>query len=187
MDDGQLKPPLSGAEENSGKTGLDDRLFYLLRTKIHPRPLELLIAVFSTTGSYGFFWLGLAAVFWLAGTEQTPGIFALMPVVLYPTLLINYLIKLALGRQRPQKDDEILKPLVKVPSSLSFPSSHAAMSFAAAVFMTYFHRELWPLFFGLAFLMSWSRVYVGVHYPSDVVAGTVVGLIMGGIILWILT
>lgn len=164
---------------------IDERVFKFLRTKGHPRPLELLIMGFSMSGNFGLFWLVLALVFWLSGTEDAAGIFVLMPLFLYTTLLINFIIKVVLNRQRPVHEEENLRPLVGVPSSKSFPSSHAAMSFAAAIFLTHFHPELWPLFFGLALLMSWSRIYVGVHYPSDVIAGTAVGLLMGWIILWL--
>lgn len=164
----------------------DHRVFVALRTRVHPRILELPLAAFSITGNYGLFWLGFAAVFWLSGA-QFIGFFLFMPLVLYSTLLVNFIIKVIMRRERPRHAEEGLQPLVGVPSSMSFPSSHAAMSFASAVFMTYFYQSLWPLFFGLAFVMSWSRVYVGVHYPSDVLAGTVVGLIMGGLILWLIT
>lgn len=164
---------------------IDERVFTFLRTKGHPRPLELLIMGFSMSGNFGLFWLVMALVFWLSGTEEVAGIFVLMPLFLYATLLINFIIKVVLNRQRPVHEEENLRPLVGVPSSKSFPSSHTAMSFAAAIFLTHFHPELWPLFFGLALLMSWSRIYVGVHYPSDVIAGTAVGLLMGWIILWL--
>ena len=89
-------------------------------------------------------------------------------------------------KERPALDDPALAPLVGVPSSKSFPSSHTAMSFAAACFFSYLHPQLWPLFFGLALLISWSRVYVGVHFPSDVLAGMAVGLVMGGFWMWFL-
>mgnify|MGYP001795780194 CR=1 FL=1 len=97
---------------------------------------------------------------------------------------MNNIIKVSLKRERPAMDSPALAPLVGVPSSKSFPSSHAAMSFAAAVIFTYHYPSLWLLFFGLALLISWTRVYVGVHFPSDVLAGTVVGLLMGGV--WVL-
>ncbi|MBE0429054.1 MAG: phosphatase PAP2 family protein [Thermoleophilia bacterium] len=176
-----------GPGKDGEKGGLDARVFRAMRTRVHPRPLELAVIAFTVTGNYGLFWLGLSAAFWQLVEDSPPGIFVIMPLFLYLTLLANYIIKAALGRRRPAPAGEELKPLVGVPSSRSFPSSHAAMSFAAAIFMTFIHPGLWPLFLGLALAMSWSRVYVGVHYPSDVLAGTLVGLIMGGAILWLIT
>lgn len=168
-------------------TRIDEQIFTAIRTKGHPRFLEYVVMVFSMTGNFGVFWLLFAAGFWVFNQEHTIGIMVLMPFVVYPTLLVNFIIKVALRRERPVHTEANLRPLVGVPSSRSFPSSHAAMSFAAAVFMTNFHPSLWPLFFGVALVMAWSRVYVGVHYPSDVLAGTVVGLIMGWLILRLMT
>lgn len=186
-----MSSPSSGAapgrQDRSAGAGWDARIFRVLRTRGHLQPLEAILTVFSVTGNYGFFWLGLAAAFWLSGVEDGPGIIVTMPFYLYITLLLNFTVKVTLHRQRPKPDGELLAPLVKVPTSLSFPSSHAAMSFAAAIILTYFQTALWPLFFGLALVMSWSRVYVGVHYPSDVLAGTAVGLATGGALLWLTT
>lgn len=140
--------------------------------------------VFSTSGNWGLFWVGLAVVFWLGGATRGRALIIFLPVFIYLTLFINFIIKVILQRQRPLNDDPSLRPLVGVPSSKSFPSSHAAMSFVAAIVLTFFYPLLFVLFFGLASLMSWSRVYVGVHYPSDVLAGTVVGLAAGALALW---
>jgi undecaprenyl-diphosphatase len=161
------------------RPGFDRRLFVALRTKGHSRPLEVMLTALSQSGNWGLIWLALAVVFFAAGTDNGRAGLVFMPVTVYLTLAVNYGIKVALKRERPIASEPELRPLVGVPSSKSFPSSHAAMSFAAAVVFTYFHTALWPLFFGLALVISWTRVYVGVHYPSDVIAGTMVGLIMG--------
>ena len=166
--------------------GLDERLFVALRTRWHPRPLERALVLLSMTGNWGLFWVGLAALIWLlrwswgTGFAMAAAVFIFLVPLVYITLGVNYLVKVMLHRERPDPGNEELRPLVRVPSSLSFPSSHAAMSFAAAGVLTYFYPQLFALFYGLALVMSWSRVYVGVHYPSDVVAGTAIGLIMGG-------
>lgn len=161
--------------------GLDWRLFVALRTHCHTRFVELPVIVFSTTGNWGFFWVGLAAALWLAGAGGGRALFQFTIILVYATLIFNYGIKVALKRERPAFDEPRLAPLVGTPSSKSFPSSHSAMSFAAACAFTWYHPQFWPLFFGLALAMSWSRVYVGVHFPSDVLAGTAVGLAAGAV------
>lgn len=175
--------PQAGPEPKGGpgKEGLDGRLFVALRTRAHPRPLELAVIVLSTTGNWGLFWVGLGLVFWAGGFLAGPRHFIYLLLVIYITLIINYAVKTALRRERPVPGDPSLGPLVGTPSSKSFPSSHAAMSFAAACALAWLYTPLWPLYFGVAFVMSWSRVYVGVHYPSDVLAGTGLGLVMGAV------
>ncbi len=165
---------------------LDRRLFVALRTRGHWRPLQSALVVLTQAGNWGLLWIELAVIFWLAGAPHRGSLVAATIAFVYLTLILNFAIKLALRRRRPVNADPALKPLVRVPSSMSFPSSHAAMSFAAAgVFARYFPL-FFPLFYGLALIMSLSRIYVGVHYPSDVLAGAVVGLAAGGAALVLL-
>jgi decaprenylphosphoryl-5-phosphoribose phosphatase len=91
-------------------------------------------------------------------------------------IVVNYGIKLAVRRPRPVLDG--LPPLGGAPSSLSFPSAHALSSFAVATAM--FRVD--PATAGalvVALLLSLGRPYLGMHYPSDVVAGAILGLLLG--------
>ena len=95
-------------------------------------------------------------------------------------IVINFGIKLIFRRPRPQLDG--LPPLGGAPSSLSFPSAHATASFTAATVATRISPDLAPVLYGLATLMALTRPYLGMHYPSVVLAGAGLGLGFGLVI-----
>jgi undecaprenyl-diphosphatase len=87
--------------------------------------------------------------------------------------------------ERPSSRYAEPRPLVHAPLDGSFPSGHAATSFAAATMLT-FARPRWaPAFFLLALAIGFSRVYVGVHYPLDVVGGAALGILVATALRWL--
>lgn len=93
--------------------------------------------------------------------------------------LLSDALKQVFARPRPPVADPELEPLVALPGSFSFPSGHAATAFAAAAAVGFVAPRLrWPLL-ALAALVALSRVYLGVHYPLDVLAGAALGLALG--------
>ncbi|MDH6603415.1 undecaprenyl-diphosphatase [Bacilli bacterium PM5-9] len=106
--------------------------------------------------------------------------------VFIPTYLISFIIndviiKNIIQRPRPFMVHDFIKPLVEMPSSYSMPSGHSASSFVAATLLAYYFPKYKVLFYILACLIAFSRVYVGVHFFSDVVLGALVGFIIGKI------
>lgn len=90
--------------------------------------------------------------------------------------ILNAIIGYFVGRSRPFVDHAIHPLIVKAASSKSFPSDHAALSFALASILAFFYPKWSIVFFIIAFLISISRVFVGVHYPLDVIAGACIGI-----------
>lgn len=99
--------------------------------------------------------------------------------------LVVALLKETVDRPRPAHADPSIDTVVGTPGSPSFPSGHTATAFAAAAVVGAFYPRLrWPLY-GLAALVGFSRIYLGVHFTLDVVAGAILGLSIGLGIVWV--
>ena len=122
----------------------------------------------SYVGAYGAVWLAIAAV--VALTLRRPQIFLWTLIADGVAELIADGLKAAIPRARPH-----VHALVTRPHTHSFPSAHAATSFACATVLALAVPKLRLPLVVLAAAIAWSRVYVGVHYPLDVVAGAVLG------------
>lgn len=154
---------------------LDERLLRLARTLGHTPAAERSVARFSKLGQHAGIWLAIGVLGggldaerrseWRRATATVAGVYAL-----------NTAIKQVVGRRRPVLPD--LPALTGTPTALSFPSAHASTSFAGAVVYSRLGLPATPLF-ALATGLTLSRVYLGVHYPSDVVAGAVLGIALG--------
>jgi len=130
----------------------------------------------GTAGEWGAVWV----VIGLAGAAADPGRRArwLRAAPIAPAGVgLNFLVKVAAKRERPRL--RRLPPLATAPTALSFPSAHATASVAAAVAMGRVQpRARLPLY-ALAVAMCLTRPYLGMHYPSDVLAGAALGAALG--------
>ena len=104
--------------------------------------------------------------------QRRPIIFPLVVSAYFLAAAVSDVLKVSIDRQRPGGET-----LVPLPTSHSFPSGHAATSFACAATLARFvSRRGQIMLYVLAAAIAYSRVYVGVHYPLDVVAGAAIGL-----------
>lgn len=95
-------------------------------------------------------------------------------------VVVNYAVKLAIGRERPILEDH--PPLARAPSKLSFPSAHSTSSMAAATALGRVEPRTRVPLYVLATAICVGRPYLGMHYPSDVIAGAAFGIVLGGLV-----
>lgn len=139
-------------------------------------------------GNAGWFWIALSILLLLPKKTRKLGIAGLIALAI-GALITNVALKNLVARTRPYEVVEGLTLLVGKQSDFSFPSGHSCASFAAAT--AYYkmapkgHRKWGVLALVLAGLIAFSRLYVGVHYPTDVIAGIAIGVI-SGILAWMI-
>lgn len=152
---------------------LDERLLRFARTRGHgDRRVERAVAGFSRLGEHGGVWLAIGAIGYALDRPRAARWGRALGIVA-GTYALNTGVKLAVRRRRPELPG--LPPLTSTPTRLSFPSAHASTSFAAAGLYSQLGLSARGLY-ALAAGLSASRLYLGVHYPSDVIAGAALGV-----------
>jgi undecaprenyl-diphosphatase len=155
---------------------MDQTVLWLMRTRGHVEPVESGMRALGIVGEWGAVWavIGLFGTArdarrrprWLAATAVGPAAIA-----------VNYAVKVAVGRDRPLIEEH--PPLARAPSDLSFPSAHATSSVAAAIALGRVAPSYRLPLYCLAGAICLTRPYLGMHYPSDVLAGVVLGAAIG--------
>ena len=145
-------------------------------------PLTAVLRFFTVVGTAGFLWGSFAfAAFIFTGLEPHNLIVPWAAVAGSWTLAEG--AKYLFDRARPFAWDAGIAPLIKTPSSSSFPSGHSATAAAGALTLSLIYPSFAPLLVPAGLLVILSRVYLGVHFPFDVLAGAAIGLATAGLVL----
>ena len=145
-------------------------------TTHHTPWLDAVMYAASVIGRAGAVWLAVGLVV-MRLRPRLAGQFWQLVLAIFLTLgLVDLVLKPTVGRSRPFDAIEEVRVVGARPPTRSFPSGHAASAFAGAFVTTMMVRRGRGVLWALAVLIASSRIYIGVHYPIDVIAGAFVGL-----------
>ena len=148
-------------------------ILYALQ-KIHQPILDHIMTGLSTIGNAGIFWIVLGLALCIPKKYRKIGIQMVISMAI--TFIIgNLILKNLIARERPCWLDESVSLLIEVPKDYSFPSGHTLASFEAAISILLYRKRLGIAALILACLIGFSRLYLFVHFPTDVLAGAVMG------------
>lgn len=142
------------------------------------------MVIITSLGNIGLLWIFIALGLIISKKYRKIGIMTIAALIL-TSILGEGIIKHLVQRIRPCANIQTINMLITKPLSYSFPSGHTASSFAAAGILAKYFKDSSFEFFILAFLVAFSRLYLYVHYPSDILGGIILGLICAKVVLWI--
>lgn len=151
---------------------------------LHTDVLDALMVGLSTIGRGGAMWIVLGVALLVPRRTRRAGV-AVLVALAVSELVVDDVLKPLIARPRPCQVDGSLATPVPCPGDWSFPSGHTTKAFAAAtalvVSLPRGARRFAAPVVALAALMGFSRLYLGVHYPTDVLAGAVLGAVLGAL------
>ena len=160
----------------------DFQILYYIQEHIVNPTLDKAMIFASALGDYGFIWLAIAIALMLFKKTRTCGILIICSLALC-FITGELIMKNLVCRVRPCYQDMTINMLVDRPGSYSFPSGHSSSSFATASTLFYFNRKIGALALILAAFIAFSRMYLFVHFPTDVFVGTLWGILGSAIVL----
>lgn len=157
---------------------IDNSVLNLLSSGIKNRVFDTIMPIITNSNNHGEIWIAISIILMINKntTVRRIGISMIIAVAL-GYLLGDTIIKNIIGRTRPISDTFNFKFLIPLPKSYSFPSGHTTSSFAAFGVCWFMNARFKYWILLLAVLISFSRLYLHVHYPSDVIGGIILGLI----------
>ena len=162
-------------ENKEKKMGIEIQFLDWLQT-LHSPIVDKMMLGITHLGDAGIFWIVLAVILLLIPKTRKSGLIVAAALCI-DVIVCNGILKNLFARTRPFDVNEAVQLLITAPKDFSFPSGHTAASFAAVAAL-YFagKKKLWKVSLVLAVLIAFSRMYLYVHYPTDILGGVLVGL-----------
>jgi undecaprenyl-diphosphatase len=166
---------------------VDARLFLAINHLPHSPLGNQIMYIFTMLMTSGGGWvLGLLIAALIDKRRGRRALLQVLPPLWFATLTVEYPIKYYFRRKRPFIDIVQAIAVGRKPGSYSFPSGHSASAFAGAWLLSRHYPELIPFWYALAVVTGFSRVYLGVHYPGDVLSGALAGTAIAEAARWVI-
>jgi len=159
---------------------MDVRIISYVQAHCHNRFTDFIFPLLSRMGNAGAVWLAAAAL--LGYEKQTRDFAFILFFSLALSHVISQILKPIIGRPRPFVANPGVPLLIHTPGGYSCPSGHSSSSFAAATVICLYNNHFGAAAFTLALLIAFSRVFLFVHYPSDTLAGSLLGVLCAFIV-----
>lgn len=164
----------------AGLESLDQSFFVFINQDITNRFFD---AVFPALRELTYVvWLMVIIFFWFKKERRLALVLTLGIIA---GAFFTYPLKFIIARARPYEQMDSTRLLTPLEADPSFPSAHAEMSFLASTVVSRYHPEYAKYLYAFSIIVALSRVYVGVHYPADVIGGLIIGILLGQLVLYV--
>ena len=170
-------------EKNINK--FDNYILNIIKRYVHNKYLDIIMPITTVMGNLGVIWILIAIILILDKQYRVVGNSIILTLII-STIVGEGIIKHIVRRIRPCNKLENINSIGLKPKSYSFPSGHTLSSFAAAEMLSIYFTQYKLVFMLIAFLIALSRLYLYVHYPTDVISGIIIGVICSKIIFAVL-
>lgn len=160
----------------------DNYILCFIKKHVQNKYLDILMPIITSMGNLSAIWIIIAAIISLLNTHRLIGHMVIFTLII-GTILGEGIIKNIVRRVRPCNQYNNISLLISRPTSYSFPSGHTLSSFAASEMLSINYPQYRFIFTVIAFLIALSRIYLYVHYPTDIIAGIILGILCSKLIL----
>lgn len=163
---------------------LDNSILTFIDSNMHNAALDKLLVFLTSIGNQGLVWIFFSLGLIITKKYRKIGLITLV-ALLFTTICGDLILKNIFQRIRPSADIAQIDMLVEKPTSYSFPSGHSGAAFAAAGVLAYYFKRYAAGIYIFAALIAFSRLYVNVHYPTDVLVGTLLGFMWSRVAIYL--